>query len=267
MTLSEYAIQQLVPYVTGDICPPNRSGPELVKLFNKYGARDIYDFNKGGLPDIGKKDGHGPSRKQYVEARLRDFSSTPELRDLLNYVISELQFGDNTRDELNTILNPEKYSVIQAGASFTLQGGIVDRRKPVVNQAHFKDIEDKILTALDGAKVSIRVLMAWFTNDTLFNKLVEKHQEGVDVQIAIYDDGVNRKHGVDISLLPHKKIKRGVRGGLMHDKFCVIDNQIVVTGSYNWTNNAEFRNDENITVEHDPDQATRFSLEYRRLTG
>jgi phosphatidylserine/phosphatidylglycerophosphate/cardiolipin synthase-like enzyme len=52
----------------------------------------------------------------------------------------------------------------------------------------------------------------------------------------------------------------------MHDKFCVIDNQVVVTGSYNWTNNAEFRNDENITIEHDQAQATRFSVEYRRLT-
>lgn len=38
MTLSDYAIQQLVPYITGDGCPPRRSGPELVKLFNKFGA-------------------------------------------------------------------------------------------------------------------------------------------------------------------------------------------------------------------------------------
>ncbi len=266
MTLSDYAIQQLVPYITGDGCPPSRSGPKLVELFNKFGARDIYDFNDGGLPDIGKKNGHKPSRKEYVEARLREFSSKGELRDLITQVVNELHKGDTTIDDLNTILNPEKFSVIQTGDRYTLQGGVVSKRKPIVNQAHFQDIQNKILAALDGAKVSIRVIMAWFTNDTLFNKLVEKHNEGVDVEISIYDDGVNKKHGVDITQLPHKKIKRGQRGGLMHDKFCVIDNQIVVTGSYNWTDNAEFRNDENITVEHDPEQATRFSIEYRRLT-
>lgn len=266
MTLSDYAIQQLVPYVTGDGCPPSRSGPKLVELFNKFGARDIYDFNDGGLPDIGKKNGHKPSRKEYVETRLREFSSKGELRDILTQVVNELHKGDTTIDDLNTILNPEKFSIIQTGDTYTLQGGVVNNRKPVVNQAHFQDIQNKILAALDSAKVSIRVIMAWFTNDTLFNKLVEKHNEGVDVEISIYDDGVNKKHGVDITQLPHKKIKRGQRGGLMHDKFCVIDNQIVVTGSYNWTDNAEFRNDENITVEHDPEQATRFSIEYRRLT-
>lgn len=52
----------------------------------------------------------------------------------------------------------------------------------------------------------------------------------------------------------------------MHNKFCVIDNQVVITGSYNWSDNAEFKNDENVTVEHDPKQATKYSVEYKRLT-
>lgn len=53
----------------------------------------------------------------------------------------------------------------------------------------------------------------------------------------------------------------------MHDKFCVIDNQRVITGSYNWSDNAEYKNDENISIQNDPDSATRYSLEFRRLTG
>lgn len=266
MKLTDFAIQQLIPYITGDEHSPRRSGNDLVKLFNKFGARDIYDFDNGGLPDIGKKSGHRPSRTQYVEARLREFSTKPELRDLLSHVINELQKGDNTINDLNEILNPEGFSVVKSGELYTIQGGVVDNRKPVVNHAHFQDIQGKILAALDGAKVSIKVVMAWFTNETLFNKLVEKHKEGIEVEVAIYDDYVNRKHGVDIAQLPHKKIRRGQRGGLMHDKFCVIDNQVVITGSYNWSDNAEFKNDENITVEHDQEQATRFSVEYRRLT-
>lgn len=35
--------------------------------------------------------------------------------------------------------------------------------------------------------------MAWFTNDVLFKKLVEKSNQGIDVQLLIYDDGVNKK--------------------------------------------------------------------------
>jgi hypothetical protein len=143
---------------------------------------------------------------------------------------------------------------------------VIEKNIIVSNEAHFQDIQNRIIERLDAARVSIRIIMAWFTNETLFDKLLEKHAQGIDIKIAIYDDGVNGKHGIDISKLPHYMIKRGKRGGLMHDKFCVVDNQIVITGSYNWTNNAEFRNDENVTIEKDPEQATRFSEEFRRLT-
>ena len=34
----------------------------------------------------------------------------------------------------------------------------------------------------------------------------------------------------------------------MHNKYCIIDNDTVITGSYNWTTAAETKNDENITI-------------------
>lgn len=236
---------------------------ELVKLFNSFGFRDVYD--KLGLPDIKKSNGQRPSRKQYVEARLLELSGKHELRQLLENILNESQDIENVADKINSLLHSEKYGVANTSGIYSIQGGIIDRRPLVVNEAHFQDIQNQIILALDSARVSIRVVMAWFTNQTLLDKLLEKHNLGIDVQIAIYDDGVNKKHGVDITSLPHRMIKRGQRGGLMHDKFCIIDNQVVITGSYNWTNNAEFKNDENVTIEKDPDQATRFSEEYRRL--
>lgn len=264
MKITPFAINKLVPFIKGDEYPPSINGRDLVALFNKYGARDIYDDL--GLPDIGKRNGQRPSRGEYVTAKLIALNNKPELRELLIFRFNELKSKNSLIEKLNEILNPERYHVVQVEDQLSVQGGIIDRRKPVVNEAHFQDIQNRILMALDSAKVSIRVVMAWFTNDTLFDKLLEKYNEGIDVKIAIYDDGVNGKYGVDISQLPYTKIKKGQRGGLMHNKFCVIDNQIVVGGSYNWTNNAELRNDENITIENDPEQATKYSEEYRRLT-
>lgn len=264
MKISPFAIEELVPFITGDEYPPKRKGRELVALFNKFGARDIYD--ELGLPDIGKQNRQRPSRKEYAKARLIELNGQHKLRELITEVVNTLLNNDEHHKKLNEVLKPEKFEIRNNGNAFTIQGGIIDRRRPVTNLAHFQDVQNQILTALDKARVSIRVVMAWFTSETLFNKLVEKHKQGIDVKIAIYDDGVNRKHGVDFSQLPNTMIKRGKRGGLMHDKFCVIDNQVVITGSYNWTDNAEFRNDENITIENDPEQATRYSEEYRRLT-
>jgi phosphatidylserine/phosphatidylglycerophosphate/cardiolipin synthase-like enzyme len=257
MKISPYAIEKISPFIVGSL-----KGRKIVSLFNNYGIRDIYD--ELGLPDIGKRNGQRPSKTEYVKKRLSDLNETNNLRELLNKVVNE---NPEIAENLTEILNPEGFGVENIGGKFKVQGGIVHKAEPVINEAHFQDIQNRILKALDDAEVSIIVLMAWFTNDALFQKLVEKHKQGLDVKLAIYDDGINKKHGVDITQLPHKKIKRGQRGGLMHNKFCVVDNQVVITGSYNWSDNAEFRNDENVTVENDPKQATKYSVEYRKLTS
>ena len=120
------------------------------------------------------------------------------------------------------------------------------------------------MDALDKAKVSIRVAMAWFTNEKIKDKLIEKKNEGIDIDIIVYNDNVNKKHGVDLSEIPHTLIK-GSRGGIMHNKFCVIDNQVVLQGSYNWTNSAETKNDESVTILKDPERATQFSVQFNKL--
>lgn len=82
MKLSEYTIQQLVPFITGNNYPPTRSGRELVALFNKFGFEDVY---KEGLP-TNPKTGQNLSRKQYVEDRL--LKGNNNLRLLLEQIIS-----------------------------------------------------------------------------------------------------------------------------------------------------------------------------------
>lgn len=111
------------------------------------------------------------------------------------------------------------------------------------NEAYFAGIEKRILEALDKAEATIDVCVAWFTNTNLRDKLLEKQHEGIAVRVVRYHDGVNARKGVDLSEVEHKEV-RGERGGLFHDKFCVIDNVHTICGSYNWTLNAENKNDE-----------------------
>ena len=66
------------------------------------------------------------------------------------------------------------------------------------------------------------------------------------MRVIIYKDGVNKSKGVDLAGLTHKEY-RGERGGVEHHKFCVIDNVHTISGSYNWTLNAEHKNDEDAT--------------------
>ena len=47
---------------------------------------------------------------------------------------------------------------------------------------------------------------------------------------------------------------------LIHDKFCIIDDSIVIYGSYNWTNKAEY-NEESITVSRNEPETIKFHIE------
>ena len=260
MKVSKYLIENISSHLIG-----YGSGNDLVKLFNQFGFKDIYSYDNGGLPDIGKKNGQRPSKTEYVKDRLNQLSNRNDdsLREVLNIIINKLPAIINN---IQSFLNDEGYIIEENNGEYNIQGGVITKAKPVVNEAYFQEIQNRILKALDNAKISIWVVSAWLTNKTLYTKLLEKQDEGLDVKVAIFDDAINSKYGVDITKFHNHYFLKGTRGGTMHHKFCVIDNQVVITGSYNWSNNAEFRNDENVTVEHNPEQATNYSLEYKRLT-
>ena len=55
------------------------------------------------------------------------------------------------------------------------------------------------------------------------------------------------------------------QGGIMHDKYLVIDGQTVEWGSYNYTNRAEHSNYENATVTSDPDIAEAYEKDFQHI--
>lgn len=140
--------------------------------------------------------------------------------------------------------------------------------KKISLDAKFKGIESQIKKELDQANATIDVCVAWFTNPVLAQKLKEKAKEGIKVRIIVFDDNTNAKHGVDVSVTPNievKRVKADKKSGLMHEKFCVIDNNNVISGSYNWSTNAEFKNDENIqVVSNNTENASKYTREFNR---
>lgn len=143
--------------------------------------------------------------------------------------------------------------------------GVTEVKTEIISAVEFKNIEKKILDALDEAIATIDVSVAWFTNVTLQKKLLEKKKDGCKVRIMIDANHTNQKHGVDLNPFEHKAIK-AERNGIMHHKFCVIDNNITIHGSYNWTTAAETKNNEEISVDkNDVKKASAYTKEFNRL--
>lgn len=106
-----------------------------------------------------------------------------------------------------------------------------------------------IIQQIDKAKESIDVAMYFFTSGPLAQALVRAEKRGVEVRAYLDPSQKTGRYSRTNELLAggaEVKFKDGA--GLMHNKFCVIDSRVLITGSYNWTKAAEEKNDENILV-------------------
>lgn len=127
---------------------------------------------------------------------------------------------------------------------------------------HFKDkIQNAIQKELFKANGSIKVAVAWFTNEMLLQPLILNLKTGVSVELIINDDEINRNGASSLDFSEFIKsggvLKWNTTSQLMHEKFCIIDDRIVISGSYNWTNKSEY-NKEAITIFYDEYSTTKF---------
>ena len=130
-------------------------------------------------------------------------------------------------------------------------------------EAIFDNIANRIEEQINLAEDKIFIAVAWFTNKNLFKALCKKASEGVKVKLVISDNEINRN-----STINHSDIQIG-KSKLYwietHNKFCIIDDYVVITGSYNWSYKAE-NNLENIIIcSGDNDLVKQFKKELKRI--
>ncbi len=134
----------------------------------------------------------------------------------------------------------------------------------------FVDIQGEVIALLSTAESRIQAAISWLTDEKIINTLMGiAARQTVFVEIIINDDDINRKSNVLLGLLQ----SAGVRihyfdptMGLMHHKFCLIDDNFLIAGSYNWTYSAANRNEESILIiDGDDALISHFSDEFRQI--
>lgn len=116
------------------------------------------------------------------------------------------------------------------------------------------------------AQESIDVLAYNFTLNGLRTALVDAQQRGVQVR-AVFDESQASSAGGEYATLDKAGAAVRLDGidGLMHDKVIILDGQIVVLGSYNFTRSADENNDENLLIIHDAGIAQAYLAEFERI--
>jgi len=134
-------------------------------------------------------------------------------------------------------------------------------------KSYFENIREVIIDELQKAKSSIFVAVAWFTDNQLYEILCEKAQKGVKVEVIAIKDEINTTSNIDFNVLFDNGGKVWLIDDLktMHNKFCVVDDKIVITGSYNWTINAS-NNHENIMLVSDHfETIEKYIVQFKQL--
>jgi len=119
------------------------------------------------------------------------------------------------------------------------------------------EVASKIVNAINQADHSIFFALLTFTSQTLSNALYTRYNSGVRNIKGILDN--NTDQGSQYSFLSgfSEVLLDTDKTALFHHKYCLIDpthiysNPILITGSYNWSNSAEARNDENVLIIYD----------------
>ncbi|HJZ49657.1 MAG TPA: phospholipase D-like domain-containing protein [Roseiflexaceae bacterium] len=124
----------------------------------------------------------------------------------------------------------------------------------------------KIVARVEQAQQSIHFLAFSFTSDTIGQSIIARAKAGVSVM------GVFEKTGSETQYSEYGKMRRAKLDVLQdgnpyvkHHKVIIIDGRTVIFGSFNFTNNADRDNDENLLIVDDPTLANAFEAEFQRV--
>jgi len=125
---------------------------------------------------------------------------------------------------------------------------------------------DAMAKALDAAKKEVDVAMFAFTSRPLFDALKRAAARGVRVKLLLHikSSFPFKDEAKASGMTVHYKGGR-TEYGIMHNKFAVLDDALLINGSFNWSATAEDINTENTIFTTVPNYVQPFKAEFEKL--
>ncbi len=127
------------------------------------------------------------------------------------------------------------------------------------------DVIEAIIPLIEDAESSIRFMAFSFTHDDLGTAVLDRANAGVSVQ-GIFETRGSKTEYSEMSTLycNNVNVRQDGNPGTFHHKVFIIDDKYVVTGSLNFSNNANDSNDENVIILNNRDIAAEYLAEFDR---
>lgn len=129
-----------------------------------------------------------------------------------------------------------------------------------------EDSFDRVIQVLKSAKQSLDICVFTITDDRIAEVLLRHQQAGLQIRV-ISDDEKAADLGSDVIDLARQgiRVRFDDSPDHMHHKFAILDNRLLLTGSFNWTRSASLRNQENLIITDQPSLLSAFQQEFDRL--
>ena len=96
--------------------------------------------------------------------------------------------------------------------------------------------QKEIIRNINQAEAFINIAMYIFTDKEIALSLIKARERGVKVRLYLDKDQVDYRYSQSRFLVQKGiKIRISTNNYIMHNKFAIIDNRLLLTGSYNWT--------------------------------
>ena len=128
------------------------------------------------------------------------------------------------------------------------------------------DILSSLLREVGSAEKSIHFMAFSFTHDALGSAMRDRFESGIDIQGVFEERQISQYSEYEPMKAAGMSVIQDRHKGTMHHKVIVIDAATVITGSYNFSKNAEERNSENLLIiKGNPDIAEAYLAEFDRI--
>ncbi len=127
-------------------------------------------------------------------------------------------------------------------------------------------LENAIVPIVQSATTSIRFLTFSFTDFPLADAMSQRFKAGVDVA-GVFEKLGSETEAAELRTLMCRSVpvKQDGNSGFLHHKVIVVDERIVITGSMNYSTNAEENNDENVIIIDNEEIARLYLQEFDRV--
>lgn len=139
-------------------------------------------------------------------------------------------------------------------------------RRPVETYTCFEEITSEILKLLRTARNSVWICVAWISDRVYGETLRQLAARNVEVFIIYNNDDKNAEYAVPPSPgIQTYAVSARLGCAFMHNKFCIIDDEVLINGSFNWSQNSPLSFENIIVVKRDYHLIKQFKHEFLDL--